>query len=151
MKVDGIVVHHAASAPGARMEDLRRYHVETLGWKDIGYHYVIERDGTLRVGRPAHQVGAHVAQFNRNIWKRTYLLGICLMGNCEKDLPTPQQINTLVQLLAILCKRHSLTTKQVKGHRDLLPTRCPGRYLYAQLPLALEKVDGYLIPWRKAA
>lgn len=145
LRVDEIDIHHAASSNSARMEDLRRHHVQVLGWKDIGYHYVIERDGTLRVGRPAHQVGAHVGRFNWNPWKRTYPLGVCLVGNAENEPITPAQRRTLVQLLAVLCVRHKLKVSDIRGHRDVMPglTLCPGRYLYADLPAIRREVLPY--------
>ena len=153
MKVSDIAVHHAASSDAARMEDIKRYHVEVLGWRDVGYHYLIELDGTLRVGRPANQVGAHVGQYNSNFFKRTYILGVCILGNTHNRPMTAAQRRTLVQLLAILCKRHGLGIANVKMHRQIMPglTECPGRYTVADFPAICNEVAAYLPERRLAA
>jgi len=55
-----IIIHHT----GAEEKDtaqVRRYHL-SLGWQDIGYHYVIERDGKVVPGRSLELVGATVRQ-----------------------------------------------------------------------------------------
>jgi len=86
--------------------DIRRWHVEDNGWRDIGYHYVIKRDGTLERGRPEHVTGAHVGGHN------TGNLGICLVGGVKEDGRTPEnnftqdQWDTLRPLLTELHNRY---------------------------------------------
>lgn len=55
-----------------------RWHREK-GWRRIGYHYVIRRNGALEVGRPLDQVGAHVLGFNSES------IGVCLVGGVDAD------------------------------------------------------------------
>jgi N-acetyl-anhydromuramyl-L-alanine amidase AmpD len=145
VKVSEIVIHHTASPRDTtKLADIRRWHVLENRWSDVGYHYIIEGDGTLRVGRPAHLVGAHVLGFNSNVWKRTYTLGICLAGNFQNEQPSAAQLKTLVQLLAVLCRRHGLSVASIKGHRDFQPNECPGRNLYALFPRIRADVAPYL-------
>lgn len=55
-----IIIHCTATRPDANctVESIRRYH-KSLGWHDIGYHYVIYPDGSVHSGRPVEEVGAH--------------------------------------------------------------------------------------------
>ena len=64
-KITLIVVHCSANREGSalRMEDIDRYH-RSLGWKGCGYHYVIPTDGTIEVGRPEEEKGAHCKNHN---------------------------------------------------------------------------------------
>lgn len=49
------------------------------GWKGCGYHYVIRRDGTIEIGRPLSEVGAHCQYYNR------HSIGICYEGGLDVD------------------------------------------------------------------
>jgi len=145
VKVNYIVIHHSYSARDhTTLEDIRRWHLQ-MGWRDVGYHYVIEGSGRLRVGRSADQVGAHAAGFNYNRWTNTYSLGICLTGNFQQEVPSDAQKQNLVQLVAILCRRHQVPPERVVGHRDLNDTTCPGKHLYVFLPELRRRVAPYLV------
>ena len=75
-----IIIHCSATPPGwmagrsaaDKVAAIRRWHIEDRGWSDIGYHWVIDRDGTLVRGRPETVVGAHTQGHN------TGSIGICL-------------------------------------------------------------------------
>lgn len=92
---------------------------------DIGYHYVIRRDGSLETGRPPLTTGAHAKGFNKNS------IGVCMVGGVsEEGEPennfTYSQFTTLKSLLNLLPK---LTSNKVEilGHRDLpdVAKECP--------------------------
>jgi N-acetyl-anhydromuramyl-L-alanine amidase AmpD len=145
MRVNGIVVHHSDSPRDTtKMETIRKWHL-AKGWADIGYHYVIEGDGKLRVGRRADQVGAHCLGHNSDPVRNTYTLGICLTGNFETEDPSEEQIHNLIQLLATLCRRHNLKPEQIYGHSDLYPTACPGYRLRTRLAGIRRNVGRYLV------
>lgn len=115
------IVVHCADTPASMnigADEIRVWHVDGNGWKDIGYHYVIRRDGTLENGRPESDTGAHVAGHNADS------IGICLVGGKPGANFTRQQWATLEKLV------NGLTVKyphaMVMGHRDLDPgKRCP--------------------------
>lgn len=58
--IDKTVWHSTATKEGQdiSMETVRTWHLDR-GWSDIGYHYVIELDGSVKAGRPLIRSGAH--------------------------------------------------------------------------------------------
>lgn len=125
-RTDFIVVHCAATAEqdiGAA--DIDRWH-RKLGWKCIGYHYVIRRDGTVEEGREEGVVGAHVAGHNENS------IGICMAGGVDADDVTkavnnftPAQFESLKRLLLELQEKYPKA--HILGHRDFpgVKKACP--------------------------
>lgn len=124
-RTDYIVVHcadtYADMDIGAK--EIKRWHIKEKGYSDIGYHFVIRRDGTREIGRnidlhvpDMDEVGAHVKGHN---W---HSIGICLVGGKGKnDKPeqnfTPEQYEALWEIIGIL-KVH-YPKAEVVGHRDL--------------------------------
>lgn len=88
-KIDSIVVHCSATKnlQVVDVEAIRKYHIEHNGWRDIGYHGIINPPyGEFTIGRTLDQVGAHVSGFNKTS------IGVCLIGT---DVFTRQQFITL--------------------------------------------------------
>ena len=116
--VDFLVVHCAATKEtmDIGVEEIRKWHRQR-GWLDIGYHYVIKRDGTVEDGRPRTAPGAHARGFNH------VSIGICLVGGVESDGKTPEsnfthaQWDALASLISDLSEMHPRA--EVLGHRDL--------------------------------
>jgi len=106
------------------VDEIREWHIKERGWKDIGYHYVIRRDGTIELGRPVTEVGAHCKGYNKNS------IGICLVGGLRRNGRfakadanfTFEQYRVLKTLLNDLTEAYNA---EVKGHRDLKQTDCP--------------------------
>lgn len=120
-----IVIHCSATKPSQDIgaEDIRKWHL-AQGWDDIGYHYVIRRNGQRELGRPTFAVGAHVQGFNSNS------LGICLVGGIdEQGNPennyTPEQMQALSIAVAGLVAAYPGAV--VRGHRDFPDVKkaCP--------------------------
>lgn len=131
-RIDFIAIHCSAT-PADRdigAADIRRWHREK-GWRDIGYHYVIRRDGTIEKGRPDNQPGAHEPQINRRS------IAVCLVGGSPpagsaaarkglgEDNYTDAQWASLRKLVRELHARHPRA--EVIGHRDVPGVRkaCP--------------------------
>ena len=123
-----IVIHCSATPEGrpVSVETIRKWHRDR-GWKDIGYHYVVDLDGKVHPGRPVEQVGAHVGGHN------TGTIGICYVGGVTndgklspKDTRTPAQKEALAALVAELAERFP-DIRTVKGHRDFpkVAKACP--------------------------
>lgn len=88
---------HAAATTASMdigVSEIREWHL-ARGFRDVGYHYVIRRDGTLERGRPENQTGAHVGGHN------TGNLGICMVGGVASDGTTPEDNFTVAQYVAL--------------------------------------------------
>lgn len=123
-KTDYLIVHCAATPPDMDIgaAEIRRWHTENNGWRDIGYHLVIRRSGSLEVGRQLDDTGAHTAGMNSRS------VGICLIGGVDdKGQPadnfTAAQRVTLDAALRMLVKAYPGAV--VRGHRDFANKACP--------------------------
>ena len=114
--IDMIVLHQTGTATGT-VESIRRYHMEKLGWKDIGYHYVIYRDGSVHKARPNGQVGSHCKGDNAGS------LGVCCVGAGD-GLPvgagylTDKQRKVLLSLVEQLARAYRVPIARIVGHRE---------------------------------
>lgn len=125
-EVKYLVVHCAATPEDMDIgvKEVRGWHLKR-GWLDVGYHYVIRRDGTVEKGRPTDRPGAHARGFNH------LSLGICLIGGVESDGKTAEanythaQWESLEDLLRTELLNHPHA--EVLGHRDLpnVSKACP--------------------------
>ena len=123
-KITLIVIHCSAVRPNqtSSAKDIDKWHKDR-GFKCIGYHYVIRRDGTIELGRPEWQVGAHchVKGQNHNL----HSIGVCYEGGLDirgqpADTRTAEQKQTMRRLLEDLHERYPRA--MIVGHRDLIAT-----------------------------
>ena len=123
MNVKHIIIHHTATTgETTRFESVRYHHVNTNGWRDIGYHYFIEHNGIIKVGRMETVNGAHCRDDGMN----SKSLGIALAGDFTKEKPTDQQIQSLKKLIESIKQRYPI--ESVLGHNEVkgANTDCPG-------------------------
>ena len=125
-KITEIILHCSATPEGKdfKAADIRRWHVQGNGWKDIGYNYVIDLDGTIENGRPLWMNGAHTVGHNANS------IGICYIGGLDsdgkpKDTRTYEQKESMYLLVYQLLNQFGLSIKDVYGHRDFAAKSCP--------------------------
>lgn len=122
--INEIIVHCAATPEGRdfTVADIDRWH-KARGWKGIGYHYVVYRDGSVHAGRPVAQVGAHALNHNR------HSIGVCYIGGVAKDGRTPKDTRTDAQKEALLHLLRELKGRfpkaRIIGHRDVAAKACP--------------------------
>ena len=120
-----LVIHCSATRADQEItaDHIRRWHVDDNGWSDIGYHWVIEREGKLQHGRHAQSQSAHVRGHNHES------IGICLVGGMAEnsdpeDNFTPEQWLVLEKLIEVLQVRYPAA--QVVGHYYFTPYKtCP--------------------------
>ncbi len=107
------IIHCSASEFGD-VAEIRRWHL-ARGWRDVGYHYIIRRDGEIEVGRMLTEIGAHCEGFNASS------IGTCLIGNTNF---TPAQFAALRKIHAQLQSLFPGLTAH--GHRAFNPHKtCP--------------------------
>lgn len=121
--IDLIVVHCSATPEGRDVstEEIRQWHLDR-GWSDIGYHFVVELDGSVCDGRPVEVSGAHASGHNKNS------IGVCYVGGVDadmepKDTRTEEQKEALVELLQDL--KSDYPDAKIIGHRDISDKACP--------------------------
>jgi len=127
------IIHCSATPPNwlsrgsleDKTEEIRRWH-KARGFNDVGYHYLIDRDGTIGEGRPVSKQGAHVKGHNRST------VGVCLIGGKEskatdkfEDHYTKQQEKALMSMLAMLRAAYGNDIK-ISGHNEYANKGCPG-------------------------
>ncbi len=122
-EINKIIVHCSATPEGrdVSVDTVRDWHLDR-GWSDIGYHYVIELDGTIKEGRPVERQGAHVRGLNKNS------IGICYIGGLSskmspKDTRTKSQLESLEYLIEKLMNEYSGST--LHGHNEFSSKACP--------------------------
>lgn len=123
-----IIVHCSATPEGKdyTVDDIRKWH-KLQGWSDIGYHYVIYRDGTIVNGRDVDIIGAHCNKGGHNM----YSIGICYIGGVDarnvkkaKDTRTDAQKDALLSFLKEL--KEIYPEAKIYGHRDFDSSKeCP--------------------------
>ena len=124
--INEIILHCSANGPDSKIgaKEIRDYHVKQRGWLDIGYHYVIKRDGTVEEGRPLTAVGAHCTNHNQRS------IGICLVGGVRRDGKTPEdnfteeQFKAAAKLIRVLQKRLP-NIMGIVGHNRYANKACP--------------------------
>lgn len=142
-----IILHHSATADRRLYNDwenIRNYHINNLGWNDVGYHYGIERDQgsvVIRSGRDLKTQGAHsglantkIARNSRNMFN-DFGIGICLIGNFNLDYPEDNIWKESLKLTRKLMNIFNIHTDRVLGHRETYKyfqvnqlKNCPGKY-----------------------
>jgi hypothetical protein len=159
-KVKAAFVHHTASgnnykcaqAPSV-IRGIYRYHVVSMGWRDIGYNFLVDKCGNIYEGRAGGVtkpvLGAHTLGFNSNS------MGIAVLGTYTRTKPPAATVTAIARLTAwklglfganpsgktylksgggnLYRKGKNVRLNVISGHRDGFATECPGRQLYGKL------------------
>lgn len=119
-----IIVHCTATPEGKdyTVDDIRRWHRQR-GFSDIGYHYIVHRNGHVEEGRDVDLVGAHCTGHN------AHSIGICYIGGMDSANEKPKDTRTLQQkamLMSTLIDLKKLyPNAKIYGHRDFANKACP--------------------------
>ena len=113
-----IILHCSATREGQdiKAKTIKQWHKDR-GFDDIGYHYVIDLDGTIEKGRDEDLVGAHCKGHNATS------IGICYVGGCDKnmkpkDTRTPEQRRSMLSLVRKLVNKYKIPVTQIWAHHD---------------------------------
>src|SRR5690554_982615 len=143
-----MAIHHTVApatdgGDAARaMRGMQAYHIDTQGWCDIGYHFVVSQSAKIYQGRANETLmGAHVGNDNSGN------VGICLIGNFQPgyattSTPRESQLVAASRIVNWVHETYSipLTRSSVKGHREHngQTTSCPGTHLLNQIQHILD-------------
>ncbi len=134
-KWSAIIIHHSGTETG-NTAIFDKWHREGKHWEGVGYDFVIGNgtdsgDGQVEVTfRWREQIqGAHCGGTPGN-WANEQGIGICLVGNFDKSLPTRRQMQSLVRLIRFLQQRYRIPVSRIFGHKTTPGahvTDCPGK------------------------
>lgn len=160
-QVTGVMIHHtagsntytAAQVP-AILRSIQQYHVESRGWRDIGYNVLVDKYGTAWEGRAGGLSRAVEGGHGYGVTnQRTF--GLSFMGDYSTARPTEAMLDKAERIIAWKFQLHGVDPygktwgssgelNAISGHRDEQATSCPGDYVYSQMDRIRSKVKGYL-------
>lgn len=146
----GSNTYSRAEAP-AVVRGIYHYHTRSLGWSDVGYHFLVDRFGTVYEGRAGGMdrpvLGSHAGGFN------TDTFGIAIMGSFDNEAPSVAAQQAVIRTIRWKMAHHGInrggkvtltsagSTRYESGRRVTLPTffahravsatACPGAKGYA--------------------
>src|SRR3989339_404760 len=141
-----IIIHHTAtnykSSTSKQIKKIYRYHSYTRKWGDIGYNYIIGKDGAIFEGRYGGNgvIGGHSYYKGTNYNKGS--IGIAVLGNYENEHLSSEAKDSLQKLIGWLSSNNNISVKSslkffsksldnaVIGHRNVASTACPGKNIY---------------------
>jgi len=132
-----IMIHHSLTADGQEVSwgAIERYHRETDGWRDIGYHAGVEETGSAEklgdyryqalIGRAVDEQASACPQGEMN----RVALHVCCVGNYDLIVPPEGLVRVLVKRILLPWMREfSIPPDRIVGHRDFNPAKsCPGK------------------------
>lgn len=119
------IIIHCSDTPEGKdytVSDIRSWHLARK-FSDIGYHYIIYRDGSVHLGRDINIAGAHCTNHNTISIGICYIGGRASVGASPKDTRTEQQKAALIKLLKQLRKLYPNAT--IHGHKEFANKACP--------------------------
>lgn len=125
-EIKKLILHCSATPEGKdfTVQDIDEWHRQR-GFKKIGYHYVIYRDGSIHKGRDESQIGAHTTGQNKDSIGICYIGGMDKDSNKSKDTRTTEQIDSLFQLCYSLMGKYNLRIDDIHPHYEYAKKDCP--------------------------
>ncbi len=146
LKWSHIMIHHSLTKDSETVSwnAIRKYHVETNGWKDIGYHFGLEKVNDVLecfVGRPLDMRGAHCKEGSMN----EFAIGICVVGNYDTAPPAPDVLDVLVHRLVIpMMLAFDIKADKIVFHREYATYKsCPGTQFTKDM--ILSRIPGQVV------
>ena len=120
-----IIIHHSATKDGTTFSwsAIKRYHVNELGWLDIGYHAgveLVDDDYFVMFGRPWDMAGAHT--IGQNDWS----LGLCFVGNYDEVEPDADMLLAGASIVKLWRRMYDIPVSEIHRHSEYQNKTCPG-------------------------
>ncbi|HYD55260.1 MAG TPA: peptidoglycan recognition family protein [Gemmatimonadaceae bacterium] len=131
-RITHVTLHHTGDArvlephedPAARLRNLQAWGARERNWWDVPYHFLMGLDGRILEGRDFRFMGETNTTYNP---EGHFLISI--IGNYERQEPTPAQLESIAQLMAWAIAEFDLPLDRIGGHYDYAQTGCPGKHL----------------------
>jgi hypothetical protein len=131
-RITHVTLHHTGDArtlepnedPAVRLRNLQAWGARDRNWWDLPYHFLMGLDGRVYEGRDHHFMGETNTTYNP---EGHFLISI--IGNYERQEPTPAQIESIANLMAWAIAEYDLALDRIGGHYHYAQTGCPGKHL----------------------
>ncbi|XP_015177417.1 PREDICTED: peptidoglycan-recognition protein 2-like [Polistes dominula] len=135
LPLPNVIIHHTVTSEcntrsecSQRVQSIQSYHMDTLGWYDIGYNFIIGGDGNVYEGAGWTKEGAHTLGFNKNS------LGIGFIGNFEEKDASNKMLEAAHKLIRCgVSKGVFRDNIRAIAARQVAQTLSPGYHLYVQI------------------
>ncbi len=123
-KIEYLVVHCTATSQDTKIQSIIDYWRKVLGWKNNGYHFIIDKNGNISKITPIDKIANGIKNHNANSIHISYIGGIDSKGN-PIDNRTLQQKYSLLYQLRLL--KNQFPNAKILGHRDFAGVKkaCP--------------------------
>lgn len=123
-KIKEIIIHCTACRPNKTPQAIKQEHIRDNGWKDVGYHFLIDSEGHVWRGRDVSEVGAHCTGRNTNSIGIAYIGGLNI-DNKPANTMTRAQMVAMFQLLEVLKMAFNIDNDNVRLHNEFANKACP--------------------------
>jgi N-acetyl-anhydromuramyl-L-alanine amidase AmpD len=118
--IRNVIIHHSAGPVTVGPEAIARYHVTKHNWPGAGYHFFVADDGILYQANALETISYHAVQANPTS------VGVCFLGSFMETIPPAAQLRAGGHLVAWLLQELDLSIDDIKGHKEVVATACPG-------------------------
>ncbi|XP_022121529.1 uncharacterized protein LOC110997597 isoform X2 [Pieris rapae] len=123
-----VIITHTATATCnsqsecvLRVRSIQTFHIESRGWFDIGYNFLVGGDGSVYYGRGWDYIGSHTLYYNK------YSIGIAFIGTFNTIVPSKRQVEACQRLIKLGVKLGKIAKDyKLLAHRQLMSTLSPG-------------------------
>ncbi|KAH8384474.1 hypothetical protein KR200_010005, partial [Drosophila serrata] len=124
-----VIIYHTATdgcdSLVKRAREIQKFHMDSSGWDQVGYNFMVGGDGRVYEGRGWDYLGAHTKGYNH------YSIGISFIGTFTKEKPEGLQLKACQLLMEEGVRLKKLDPDyKLFGHRQLSDTKSPGKMLY---------------------
>ncbi len=131
-RITHVTLHHTGDREPLRPQDdpvrklrgLQSWGAAERNWWDVPYHYLLDLDGRIYEGRDWRYMG----ETNTTYDPGGHFL-ISVIGNYERQEPTPAQLGAIADLMAWALNEFDLPLERIGGHYNYATTGCPGTHL----------------------